>query len=44
MQEQPGRPGLRERQQEQREQSGLAEAAMGIDSIDADDPRFKLAD
>ena len=32
------------RQQEQREQSGLAEAAMGIDSIDADDPRFKLAD
>jgi GTP-binding protein len=33
-----------QRQQEQREQSGLAEAAMGIDSIDADDPRFKLAD
>jgi GTP-binding protein len=32
------------RQQEQREQSGLAEAAMGIDSIDTDDPRFKLAD
>jgi GTPase len=33
-----------QRQQEQREQSGLAEAAMGIDSIDTDDPRFKLAD
>lgn len=33
-----------QRQLEQREQSGLTEAAMGIDSIDADDPRFKLAD
>ena len=33
-----------QRQQEQREQSGLAEAAMGIDSIDVNDPRFKLAD
>ena len=32
------------RQLEQREQSGLAEEAIGIDSIDADDPRFKLAD
>jgi GTP-binding protein len=32
------------RQLEQREQSGLEEAAMGINSIDADDPRFKLAD
>ena len=32
------------RQLEQREQSGLKEEAIGIDSIDADDPRFKLAD
>ena len=32
------------RQLEQREQSGLTEEAIGIDSIDADDPRFKLAD
>ena len=33
-----------QRQQEQREQSGVTQAVMGIDSIDADDPRFKLAD
>ena len=33
-----------QRQQEQREQSGLTEAVMGIDSIDVDDPRFKLVD
>jgi GTP-binding protein len=32
------------RQLEQREQSGLTEEAIGIDSIDADDPRFKIAD
>ena len=32
------------RQLEQREQSGLTEEAIGIDSIDADDPRFKVAD
>jgi hypothetical protein len=28
----------------QREQSGLIDEAIGIDSIDADDPRFKIAD
>ena len=32
------------RQLEQREQSGLKEEAIGIESIDADDPRFKLVD
>jgi GTP-binding protein len=31
-------------QQVQREQSGLIDEAIGIDSIDADDPRFKIAD
>ena len=30
-----------QRQLEQREQSGVAEAAMDVASIDADDPRFK---
>lgn len=33
-----------QRGQEQREQSGIAEEAMGIASIDADDPRFKPHD
>lgn len=33
-----------QRQQESREQSGIVEAALGIESIDADDPRFKLAE
>ncbi len=32
-----------QREQEQREQSGIAPEAMGIVSIDADDPRFKPA-
>lgn len=32
-----------QRTQEQREQSGIAEEAMGIASVDADDPRFKPA-
>ena len=33
-----------QRDQEQREQSGIAEEAMSISSIDADDPRFKSVD
>ena len=33
-----------QREQEQREQSGVAEEAMSIASIDADDPRFKSVD
>jgi len=33
-----------QREQEQREQSGIAEEAMNISSIDADDPRFKSVD
>ena len=32
------------RQHEQREQSGVAEAAMDVVSVDADDPRFKTID
>ncbi len=32
------------RDQEQREQSGITEEAMGIASIEADDPRFKSVD
>lgn len=31
-------------QQEQREQSGVAEAAMDVTSVEADDPRFKTID
>jgi GTP-binding protein len=31
-----------QRQQEQREQSGVAELAMDVASVEADDPRFKL--
>ena len=31
-------------EQEQRAQTGIAEEALGIHSIDADDPRFKLHD
>ena len=33
-----------QRQLEQREQSGVAEAAMDVVSVDADDPRFKTID
>ncbi len=33
-----------QREQEQREHSGIAEEAIGITSIDADDPRFKPVD
>jgi GTP-binding protein len=33
-----------QREQEQRAQTGIAEEALGIHSIDADDPRFKLHD
>lgn len=33
-----------QRQQEQREQSGVAEAAMDVTSVEADDPRFKTID
>lgn len=33
-----------QRQQEQREQSGVAEVAMDISSVEADDPRFKTID
>ena len=33
-----------QRQQEQREQSGVAEFAMDVASVDADDPRFKMVE
>ena len=33
-----------QREQEQRAQTSIAEEALGIHSIDADDPRFKLTD
>ncbi len=33
-----------QRQLEQREQSGVAEVAMDVESVDADDPRFKIID
>lgn len=33
-----------QRQHEQREQSGVAEVAMDVQSVDADDPRFKIID
>ena len=33
-----------QRYQEQREQSGVAELAMDVASVDADDPRFKFVD
>ena len=33
-----------QRQQEQRERSGVADVAMEVESVDADDPRFKTID